>query len=242
MYKSIAWGITGAGPMLHESVKVVEELLRRGARVTVFVSRAGETLLAMYGLKEVLDSIVIGDYPTGVVYESSEQPGYPTTGRLYLGVYSLVVISPATLNTVSKIVNGLADSLVSTLAMNAIKTNTRIYVLPVDAFETKSTIPVAIDREKCRYCDVCTIVSKCPASAAVGHPIYKVAINPAKCTRCYLCLNACPFGAIKFNVEITVKPIPYYAKIIDRLRRIKNLTIISTPHTVLELLGGTPRS
>ncbi|MEM4487782.1 MAG: flavoprotein [Desulfurococcaceae archaeon] len=237
MRKNVAWGITGAGALLQESISALRSLIKGGVGVTVFVSKAGETVLKMYGFKEVIENIVVGKYPTGIVYESSEHPGYPTTGRLYLGLYSAVIISPATLNTVGKIVNGIADSLVSALAMHALKTGIPIYVIPVDAFETKSTIPILIDRERCERCNACSVVGKCPVSAIDEHPYYKLTIDPTKCIKCRLCLKLCPLGAIRFDVDIVVKPFPYYLEIIERARRIDNLNVISSPTQVLELLG-----
>lgn len=237
MVNVIAWGITGAGAFLKESVKVIEELATRGTLITAFVSKAGETVLEMYGLRRKLESTLLGDYPTGIIYESSEPPGFPSTGRLYLGVYSCVIVSPATMNTVSKIVNGLADSLVSALAMHALKTRTPLYVLPVDAYEVKSAMPLIINREKCRYCKLCYAAKTCPTGALKEHPYYKVAVNVVKCNRCYLCLTACPYGAVRFDVEITVKPVPFYLEIVKKLLSIPGITVFSHPEEVKSVLG-----
>lgn len=239
MHNTIAWGITGAGALLRESIDVIGELVTRGVRVTAFVSKAGETVLKMYGLREKLEDILVGEYPVGVIYESVEPPGYPSTGRLYLGTYSHVVISPATMNTVSKIVSGIADSLVSTLAMHALKTRTPLYVLPVDAREVKSTIPLTIDREKCRLCTACYAANVCPTGALREHPHYKVAVSAIKCNRCYLCLTACPSNAVKFDVEIAVKPVSLYLEIVNKLQRIPGIIVISQPEQVLSILGAT---
>ncbi|MEM0470547.1 MAG: flavoprotein [Desulfurococcaceae archaeon] len=231
--------MTGAGALLEESVKVIEELVIRGIKITAFVSKAGETVLEMYGLRGKLENALVGDYPTGIIYESSEPPGFPSTGRLYLGTYSRVIVSPATMNTVSKIVNGVADSLVSTLAMHALKTRTPLYILPVDAYEVKSTVPLVIDRERCRPCNLCYAANACPTGALREHPYYKVAVNVIKCNRCYACLAACPHGAVKFNVEIVVKPAPFYLEIVKKLQSITGVTVLSRPEQVKELLGVT---
>lgn len=238
MQATVAWGITGAGALLDESIEAVESLVARGVKVTAFVSRAGETVLEMYGLKDRLEKALVGDYPVGVVYESRELPGYPTTGRLYLGVYTHVVVSPATMNTVSKIVHGIADSLVSALAMHALKTRTPLYVLPVDAFPTKSKVPITVDREKCSTCTSCKAALVCPTGALREHGYFKVAVNSAKCTRCYLCLSACPQGAVVFDKEIVVQPHPHYLEIVERLRRVVGIHVIHSPLEVVRELGG----
>jgi dihydromethanopterin reductase (acceptor) len=234
--RAVAWGVTGAGAFLRESVEVIEELSRRGVPVTVYVSRAGEYVLRAYGLQERLERALLRVYPAEVVYESREVPGFFKAARLYHGVYSLVVISPATLNTVSKIVHGLADTLVSTLAMHAIKSNTPLYILPVDLYESKSTIPLLVDRSKCALCEHCYAARACPTGALSPHEYFKVSVAPHLCTRCYACLAECPYSAIKFDVEITVKPAPYYTSIIKRLREVPGVTIIDTPRRVLEII------
>lgn len=234
---TIAWGITGAGVYLEESVSIIEKLIGEGRGVTVYVSRAGETVLDMYGLRERIEKTTRRRYPTGVVYESRELPGYPSTGRLYLGVYRIVVVSPASMNTVSKIVHGIADTLISNLVMHAVKTNTPVYIVPVDAFETRSKIPVAIDRNKCSLCGSCGVIGDCPTGALSWDPYYLVKIDLSKCSRCYLCVYGCPLGAIRFNVEIVVKPVSFYLDIVKKLEEIPGVRILEHPSQVLSLLG-----
>ncbi|MEM3926786.1 MAG: flavoprotein [Desulfurococcaceae archaeon] len=234
---AIAWGITGAGAYIEDSVDVIGKLiLTRGIPVTVFVSRAGKTVLKAYGLLDKLESMIKGDYPTGVIYEDNEQPGFPVTGRMYKGVYGMVVIAPSTMNTVSKIVNGIADTLVTCLAMHAIKTGTPLYILPVDAFETKSKIPLVIERKKCAQCLKCIVAEICPTGALKPSHMYKVEVNPVLCTRCYKCLYACPQDAVKFDVEITVRPHKHYLSIINKLRDIEGVNIIDHPARILEMV------
>lgn len=237
MNKIIAWGITGAGAFLEESIEVIDELIRKGIDLTVYVSRAGESIIEMYGLKNRLDSIVKGDYPTGVIYESKEPPGYPATGRLYLRMYECVFISPASMNTIGKIVHGIADTLVTNLVMHALKTGTPVYVLPVDAFETKSIVPLVIERYKCKNCPECYASYICPMGAMKRDSYYKVIVDLSRCNRCYACTIRCPFNAIKFNVQITVKPVSYYLTIINKLWSIPGITVIDHPRQALKLLG-----
>lgn len=238
MKRTIAWGITGSGVYIKESVDIIHHLREKGYDITAFVSRAGETVLQMYGLKDRLEKVLTGDYPVGVVYESHQPPGYPVTGRLYLGVYDIVVISPATMNTVSKIVHGIADTLVSSLAMHAIKTGRRLIILPVDYIETKSTIPIVIDRNKCKDCIECSAVYSCLYGALVVDPHHKVRVYPEKCTRCYSCLSNCPYNAISFDVEIVVRPVKFYTTIIDKLKMIDGVIMALSPKELLDNIGA----
>ncbi|QOR93947.1 4Fe-4S dicluster domain-containing protein [Thermosphaera chiliense] len=238
MPKAIAWGITGAGSFLRESVETIIEIVERGIPVTVYCSKAGESLLKSYGLIDKLAARVKGAYPTEIVYESKEPPSYPSTGRFYVDIYDLAVISPATLNTSSKIVHGISDSLVSNLASHALKNNIQLLILPVDYFETKSTIPIKILRDNCGKCFECTAAEACPTGALTNDSNWKVRLDISKCTRCFECLRNCPWNAILFDVEIMVKPNPYYVKIIEKLYEIPNVRIIEHPRKVLELLSG----
>lgn len=237
MTRRIAWGITGSGAYLRESIEAIETLMRKGCKITAFVSRAGESVLKIYGLQRRLESILTGDYPTGIVYESEQPPGFPVTGRLYLGVYDVVVVSPASMNTVSKIIHGIADSLVSNLAMHAIKSNTSIVILPVDAVETKSIVPMVIDRDKCSLCTNCVAAKACVYNALVHDKYHKVKAYPERCQRCYLCREMCPHNAIRFDVEIVVKPVRFYLELINRLRSIDNLQIALSVREILEIIG-----
>lgn len=237
MTKRVAWGITGSGAFLKESVEAIETLMRKGFKITAFVSRAGESVLKFYGLQKQLESVLTGDYPVGVVYESEQPPGFPVTGRLYLGVYDIVVVSPASMNTVSKIIHGIADSLVSNLAMHAIKSNTPIVILPVDAVETKSIVPMVIDRDKCSMCTDCIAAKACIHNALAYDKYHKVKTYPERCQRCYSCLEACPHNAIRFDVEIVVKPVRFYLELINRLKFIDNLRLALSVREILEIIG-----
>jgi dihydromethanopterin reductase (acceptor) len=239
--KAIAWGITGAGAFLRESIEVIAELSRSGVPVTVYVSRAGEYVLRAYGLREVLEESILKLYPAEVVYESSEVSAFFKASRVHRDVYSLVVVSPATLNTVSKIVHGIADTLISTLVALSVKSSLPIYILPVDLYESKSTIPITVERSKCYNCEYCYAAEACPTGALVKHEYFKVSVNPHLCTRCFNCLTACPQNAVKFDLEIAVKPVPYYTRIIEKLREIPNTTVIDNPRRVLEVVLGTSR-
>jgi dihydromethanopterin reductase (acceptor) len=230
----LAWAITGSGVFLEESLQVIKALRDRGFSVTVFVSRAGEEVLGMYGLTSRLESIVKGGYPNEVVYEREEGFSYPRAGRVYKGVYRLLVVSPATLNTVSKIVNGIADSLVSNLASHFIKAGLPVFVVPSDLTETISVIPLAVERELCSKCPGCVAADVCPTGALRRDPFFKVKVSLLLCTQCGLCVRACPFNAIRMNVEIKVKPNPYYLAIIRRLNDIPGVKALDHPSRVLD--------
>ena len=127
---SIAWGITGAGHLLRECVDLIIEL----GEVDVFLSRAAEEVLRMYGLEDDVHrtaGAVIRDHMTSA----------PVVGRFAQpGRYRALVIAPATSNSVAKFVQGISDSLVTNLFAHAGKNRVPIFVLPTDVAPEMSTV------------------------------------------------------------------------------------------------------
>ena len=98
----IGFAFTGAGHLLKESVQVAEKLAK-DHEVTVFLSGAAEEVLKMCGLYERVVAITGGKYRE-LATDSNQKFSFPITGRLSLGKYDLLIVSPATAYTVSKIV------------------------------------------------------------------------------------------------------------------------------------------
>ena len=121
----IAWGITGAGHLLEESVEIMEEL-KKEHEIKVFLSRAGEEVVRMYG---VLGRV--GEFP--IVRESKQGFSFPSCGAFNLGKYDAFIISPATSNTVAKIRLGIADSLIPCCASQALKSRIPLILVPTDS-------------------------------------------------------------------------------------------------------------
>jgi dihydromethanopterin reductase (acceptor) len=119
--KRIAWAITGAGHALEECI----EILRMHEKADLFLSRAGEEVLSIYGL----DGRFAG---TGIRSYRETQASSPLVSRLFAGVYSVLVIAPATSNSVSKFVHGISDTLVTNLFAQAGKSRVPVIVYPTD--------------------------------------------------------------------------------------------------------------
>ena len=100
----IAWGLTGSGHYLRESLEVIESL----PDVDLFVTRAAAEVLGMYGipLKSLREKMR--------VFEDRTASSVPV-GFLYSGHYHTLVVGPATSNTVAKCVAGISDTLVTNL-------------------------------------------------------------------------------------------------------------------------------
>lgn len=117
----IAWAITGAGHLLAECA----DRLLCYERVDVFLSRAAEEVTRMYQLQDRLRR-------PGVRIRRETLASSPAVAGFANGVYRVLVVAPATSNSVAKFVYGISDSLVSNLFAQAGKSRVSIIVLPTD--------------------------------------------------------------------------------------------------------------
>jgi flavoprotein len=100
-------------------------MLRKIEKADVFLSRAGEEVLQMYNL-----NAPIHENHTRIYRE--KQASAPVVGRFSSGKYSVLVIAPATSNSVAKFVCGISDSLVTNLFAQSGKSRVPAIVYPTD--------------------------------------------------------------------------------------------------------------
>jgi dihydromethanopterin reductase (acceptor) len=231
----LAWCITGAGHHLFESIEVMEELATRGFDITVFISQAGLEVIRMYGLEKRLRAIADGGYYRELV-TPSDGASCSKAGRLSMGRYIALVASPATANTVAKVVNGIADTPPTIAIAQALKGGVPVFVVPTDAepeYETET--PHVVDRDLCQAhrCGECRPSKSCPTGAfeileGLGH------IDLSKCIGCSLCLRECPFGAVKFRVKVRARSSPVDLENVRRLSSMKGVVLLRRPREVLQ--------
>ncbi len=56
----------------------------------------------------------------------------------------------------------------------------------------------------CNHCDNASCLAACPPKAIYKRPDGLVLIDPAKCTGCELCIDACPYGSIYYNTALHI--------------------------------------
>jgi dihydromethanopterin reductase (acceptor) len=198
----IAWGITGAGHLLEDSVNTLKLLKDEGHEVSIYLSGAGEEVLKMYGLYNQVKNLTSGDYYNELIMEKDQEWSYPMTGRFSLGKYDLLVVSPTTSNTIGKIVNGIADTLVTNAVAQAGKGKVKTCIIPVDleSGDLETVLPSKLELELCQKCDECEAAAACPNDAITPG----VEINLLKCKGCGACQLACPFDAVTGGRKITI--------------------------------------
>ena len=226
----IGFAFTGAGHLLNESVQVAEKLAK-DHEVTIFLSGAAEDVLKMYGLYERVTRLTGGKYRE-LATDSNQKFSYPITGRLSLGKYDLLIVSPATANTVSKIVHGIADTLVTNAVAQAGKGAVKTLMVPVDIHPgpIDTVLPSKMETTKCQNCDECVAALVCHEGAIIPHD----EIDLTKCVGCGQCRNTCPYDAISEGKIITM-----YMRDIDientrKLEGIDNIKIFENPEDILD--------
>lgn len=123
----IAWGITGCGDYLKESIEIMKELTKEyDLDVRVFLSQAGEMVVKWYKLFNELKTSFPKTY-------TEKSPNIPfLVGDLQLGKYDFLIITPSTSNTVGKIAAGISDTLLANAAAQAMKAKVPVYIFPAD--------------------------------------------------------------------------------------------------------------
>jgi archaeoflavoprotein AfpA len=127
--KKIAWGITGSGDRITETVEAMVELQKQYddfVDVRVFVSKAGEQVIKYYKLFNTLEK----NFDKVWVEINSNSPFL--AGQLQVKRYEFLLLAPTTSNTVTKIALGLADSLLSNAAIMSQKAFIPTYIMPCD--------------------------------------------------------------------------------------------------------------
>jgi archaeoflavoprotein AfpA len=127
--KRIAWGITGSGDKLSETVEVMKQVQKQFKDVIsieVFLSKAAVNVTKQYKVYEDLHE----SFGRVMVEVDSNAPflaGWLETER-----YAFLLVAPATSNTVAKIAVGISDSLLSNAVVMALKGFVPVYIMPSD--------------------------------------------------------------------------------------------------------------
>lgn len=123
----IAWGITGAGDYLPETINIMKTLQKKyNLGITVVVSRSGELVSKWYDFWDDLRQ----NFKKVMVEKDANSPFL--AGPLQLGKYAFFLVCPASANTTAKIAHGIADSLISNCVAQAMKGGCPTYIYPTD--------------------------------------------------------------------------------------------------------------
>ncbi|MEM0153590.1 MAG: flavoprotein [Ignisphaera sp.] len=228
---NIAWCITGGGLNLRavaSTLGVIRERYR--VNVTLFLTKWGFEVSRIFGVLNILKSIASGGYYQEFLVE---EQGMYYIGRLNMKRYSILIIAPATANSVAKMVLGIADNIASALYSQAIKSSIPVVILPTDIpgndgfIETET--PCYIDRAVCSLdsCGGCLAVGVCPVNAIVTVDGV-VRIDLSKCIGCEHCIYVCPRGAVRCWEKVKLMPRDVDVQNIEKLRRSPYTYVVSS--------------
>jgi archaeoflavoprotein AfpA len=127
--RKVAWGITGSGDRLPETIGIMKELeeqYQNKVDVRVYLSKAGEQVVKWYRLYDRLKQ----SFEKIWVELNANSPFL--AGDLELGKFEFLLIAPATSNTVAKIAVGITDTLLCNSAIMALKAFVPVYAMPSD--------------------------------------------------------------------------------------------------------------
>jgi archaeoflavoprotein AfpA len=126
--KRVAWGITGSGDRLIETIETMKQIKKSypDIRITVYLSKAGDQVVRFYNLfRELKDN-----FDKNRVEVNSNIPTLAV--QLQSGKIEFLLIAPATSNTVAKLANGISDTLLTNSAIMSLKSFIPVYVMPCD--------------------------------------------------------------------------------------------------------------
>ncbi|MDD1775622.1 MAG: archaeoflavoprotein AfpA [Methanobacterium sp.] len=127
--KKIAWGITGAGDKIEETVQVMMDIKRKFEEkvdIEVFISKAGDQVIKYYELSQEIES----SFDKIWVEINANSPFL--AGNIQLGKYEFMLVAPGTSNSVAKIALRMGDTLISNAAIMGQKADVPLYILPSD--------------------------------------------------------------------------------------------------------------
>jgi len=130
--RKVAWGITGSGDKLPETISVMREIkeeYQNEVDIRVYLSKAGEQVAKWYRLFDLLKQ----DFERVSVEVNSNSPFL--AGDVQMRRYEFLLVAPATSNTVAKIAAGIADTLLCNSSVMALKASVPVYIMPSDYAE-----------------------------------------------------------------------------------------------------------
>jgi archaeoflavoprotein AfpA len=132
----IAWGITGSGDKIRETFEMMSKLsqiYKEKYEMEIFVSKSGEQVLKYYNLINLLKI----NFNKIWIEKDANNPFL--SGRLQNGEFKLLLIAPATSNTVAKVAHGISDTMLTNGIIQALKVYVPVFIMPSDLREGETT-------------------------------------------------------------------------------------------------------
>ena len=181
---------------------------------------------------------LIKEVQNDVIFEIDEGSSFPSGASATNNRYDFIVISPATGNTVAKVANGIADNLITNLAIMGNKSeNTKVIFVPTDfkQGEVKSYLPIMLHQDTCKKCQECSALWACKPGA-IRRKRGKIRINRLKCIGCLDCVKFCRHGVITFLEDTKVIVRNREAIAADLLSKQDGFIVLESPEKAYDYL------
>jgi len=127
MTLKVAWGITGSGDLMPETVAAMAAVSEtQDVEITAVLSKAAVKVLRWYKLTDEVERLS----RKVIVEEDANSPFI--VGPMQIGRYDCFLVAPVTANTTAKVAHGIADTIVTNAVAQVGKTDIPIFMLPVD--------------------------------------------------------------------------------------------------------------
>lgn len=226
---TIAWCITGGGAGIRSVAMLLKKLKEQyHVLITLFLTKWGFEVARIFGILDVLKIVAPGGYYQEFLVEDM---GMYYVGRLNMKKYFVLVVAPATTNSIAKMVLGLADNIASALYSQAIKSSIPVIIMPTDIPDNEGFVetetPCYIDKTVCdlNICRECIISKICPVNAIVSIDSV-LRIDLSKCIGCEKCVYLCRKGAVKCWEKIKLKPREIDVENIEKLKKYPGTCIV----------------
>ncbi|MFW9904617.1 MAG: flavoprotein [Candidatus Thorarchaeota archaeon] len=253
---SVLWCYTGAGHFFEEIFDLILDLNRNSIPICFVFSNAGALVANRYGLfwklirsdyrkeyahfifEEVVAKYNIQDLLQEANFSYTILPKDPTFSAVVALANSeipYIIACPLTANTASKLVLGVADSLISNLLSAGRKAGKKIGILPTDSKQQriKTKLPTRqINPSSTTQFDITVCKFKAIEETNTAEIIY----SPQYCVGCQACVKKFPnIFSYGDKIEINVRKIDS-----DNIQRLcTEFTVFNSPSEILPFINQT---
>ncbi|MFX0014752.1 MAG: flavoprotein [Promethearchaeota archaeon] len=250
---SILWCYTGGGHFFDEIFTQILKLNNKSVPICFVFSNAGALVANRYGFfwklthsdikKEYFHFIfeyTVAQYNIEAMLTDAEfsysiifeDPAFSVAIALANTQASCIIACPLTANTAAKLVSGIADSFISNLLSNGLKSGKKVVIYPTDAILQKIKTKLPVRQIKSTSSD-CIDASVCRFNALKESSTNNIIFLPQFCVGCQACVKKYP-TVFSFGDEIDLQ-----IRKVDFLNIQKlgaEMTIFKTPKEIIDFV------
>jgi len=241
--KKILWCITGAGGQLRSVFQAFMNLKRTYPTLEwgIVISRAGEEVARIYGILDKLSKVASGGRYGGI-YRDTSWSGITEDGVPLGGRVSLRRYDAVIVApATSNTVAKIAHGIADTLPTIVASQSVKsgTPLVILPADYAENSVTTLPCRIDEERCTRCLLcVDACPYIAIRVFPTREVRIDYNECRGCGACEKACPPKAIRCWEKTTVTPSSIDLENVEKLRGTRGIYIVTSCEELIEKLRG----